>query len=694
MDTPKQKFKRYEIIEELGIGGMATVYRAYDPLFEREVALKVLKRELLEDPELRERFERETKIIARLEHAAIVPVYDVGHDNGQLFYVMRYMSGGSLSDLINEGRLGLDQAAYLLLRLADALDYAHRKGIVHRDLKPGNILFDEVGNAFISDFGIAKFAQAATRITHSGIIGTPRYMSPEQARGEETDGRSDLYTLGVLLFEILSGKAPFEATTPLALAFKHATEPAPDILTVNPNLPAELGRVLKKALQKKPAARYDTCAEFANAFLEALPADTAPNAKLITPLPPRDPKRHETPTQAPSLPEPAPRSRRNVWMIVGLAALAILAFGLWNMFGPQSAAGGSTPTPETAAPTNVPASPTPSPTAPATVTPSPTLEPTAAPVIPGIGGAVGIALTSDREVYLMDLDGRNPTQLTKTGLTKFDLQWLPGGTELLYGEGKCVYKVNVEESQPLPESLACFNVEHFDGFRVSPDGQNVAISIERRLIVMPFDLELLSTVKTVFELQSSQRICIDYIDVAVKGALWSADGRKIAVLYQSAVGQRLGDTVRIMSVDLLRCKAVDPLVLDEFPGRHFIPEGYAALPILPSHAWDGNERFLYNTFIRNGGYGELYLYDMSTAETQLLDPANGSCCYRSAVFSPDGTHVLFAFQDIARGSDSETDLYYLPVDGSGTLSPLRVPLGFFTDTRENILFALRPPPSQ
>jgi serine/threonine protein kinase len=694
VDTPKQKFKRYEIIEELGIGGMATVYRAYDPLFEREVALKVLKRELLEDPELRERFERETKIIARLEHAAIVPVYDVGHDNGQLFYVMRYMSGGSLSDLINEGRLELDQAAYLLLRLADALDYAHRKGIVHRDLKPGNILFDEVSNAFISDFGIAKFAQAATRITHSGIIGTPRYMSPEQARGEETDGRSDLYTLGVLLFEILSGKAPFEATTPLALAFKHASEPAPDILTVNPNLPPELGRVLKKALQKKPGHRYDTCAEFANAFLEALPANTAPNARLITPLPPRNPKRHETPTQAPSLPEPAPRSRRNLWMIVGLAALATLAFGLWNMFGPRSAADGSTPAPETAAPTNVPASPTPPPTASATVTPSPTLEPTAVPVVPGIGGAVGIALTSDREVYLMDLDGRNPTQLTKTGLAKFDLQWLPGGTELLYGEGKCVYKVNVEESQPLPESLACFNVEHFDGFRVSPDGRNIAISIERRLIVMPFDLELLSTAKTVFELQSSQRICIDYIDVAVKGAQWSADGREIAVLYQSAVGQRLGDTVRIMSVDLLRCRAVDPLVLDEFPGKHFIPEGYAALPVLPSHAWDGNEHFLYNTFIRNGGYGELYLYDMSSSDTQLLDPVNGSCCYRSAVFSPDGTHILFAFQDIRRGSESETDLYYLPLDGSGRLSPLRVPLGFFTDIRENILFALRPPPSQ
>ncbi|MCK6539122.1 MAG: serine/threonine protein kinase [Anaerolineales bacterium] len=310
MDTPKQKFKRYEITEELGIGGMATVYRAYDPLFEREVALKVLKRELLEDPELKERFERETKIVAKLEHAAIVPVYDVGFDNGQLFYVMRYMTGGSLSERINAGSLDLEQVAYILLRLADALDYAHRKGIIHRDLKPANILFDEVGNAFISDFGIAKFAQAATRITHSGIIGTPRYMSPEQARGEEIDGRSDLYTLGVLLFEILGGKAPFEATTPLALAFKHATEPAPDILKINPDLPPELGPILKKAMEKEPRDRYETCAEFANAFLEALPSGAAPNAKLITPLPPRPPAQARGAHSSPLGPRTSPKVQK------------------------------------------------------------------------------------------------------------------------------------------------------------------------------------------------------------------------------------------------------------------------------------------------------------------------------------------------------------------------------------------------
>ena len=280
-----QKFNRYEITEELGIGGMATVYRAYDPRFDRDVALKVLKRELLEDVRLRDRFERESKIIAKLEHAAIVPVHDVGEDNGQLFYVMRYMTGGSLAERIHNNTLTINQVAHIFNRLAEALDYAHRKGIVHRDLKPDNILFDEINNAFIADFSIAKFAQTATRITNSDILGTPRYISPEQAIGKEADGRSDQYSLAVILYEILSGRAPFEAKTPLGMALKHATEPPPNILKINPKLPKALGEVMNKVLDKKPEKRYRTCVEFANAFLEALPKSSKAVDVSATPVP-------------------------------------------------------------------------------------------------------------------------------------------------------------------------------------------------------------------------------------------------------------------------------------------------------------------------------------------------------------------------------------------------------------------------
>jgi len=683
---PAEKFSRYEMREELGIGGMATVYRAYDPMFEREVALKILKKELLEDPQVRGRFERETKIIAKLEHPVIVPVYDVGFDNGQLFYVMRYMPGKSLSEHI-EGGLTPNEIAHILLRLAAALDYAHGKGVVHRDLKPGNILFDENNNPYISDFGIAKFAQASTRMTQSGIIGTPRYMSPEQARGDEADGRSDLYSMGIILFEMLSGHTPFEATTPLAMAFKHAVEAPPSILKINPNLPEGIDVVIAKALSKQPEDRYNTCAEFTNAFLEVFPEATVLDADIITPLPPRSLK-YTVPTELPLAPKPRANSR--LWMIAGFIILTLSAFAVWRFS--QATTSASTPAPETAAPTSTLSTPTTLPTE--TITPTETSAPTI-PVNPGIGGADKIALTANNDIYLMNIDGTNVRQLTNTDLPKFDLQWLPGGAGLLYVEGKCVYKIDTSTSPATPEETACFTAEKFEGFRVSPDDRYVAISIERRLIVFPFNIELLATLPSAFELQGSSDACLDYTVVAVKSAQWSADGKSLAILYQGAVGDqlRLGDTIRVLEVDTESCQDIDPLITDEFPGRQFIPEDYEDHPVLPAYHWDGAQQFLFNTYKRNLGYGQLYLYDMSTSSARKINPINGICCYRDAVLSPDGTHILLFFQDENRGADSETKMYYIPVDqldSDITFTPIKLPVRFFPDPRANIEVALRP----
>jgi len=691
----EKKFSRYEIIEELGIGGMATVYRAYDPLFDRDVALKVLKRELLEDVQLRERFERETKIIAKLEHAAIVPVHDVGEDNGQLFYVMRYMTGGTLAKRIHNELLTINQVAHIFMRLAEALDYAHRKGIVHRDLKPGNILFDEVNNAFIADFGIAKFAQAATRITNSGILGTPRYISPEQALGEEADGHSDQYSLAVILFEILSGRAPFEAKTPMGMAMKHATEFPPDIVELNPKLPSALSDVMKKALTKEPKERYNTCVEFVSAFLEALPESSKSLDGIATPLPSWIYRNTESPTELPSqttlLGSKTASRIRLVLEIILVILIPIVIWGYPKITAPTEISI-STPGPATA--TNVPASSTSIPPAPTNV-PTDTVTPTAVPVIPSVGGAINIAFTSDRDIFLIDMDGKNPIQLTNTNIPKFELQWLPGREDILYAEGKCVYKVNVETLETEPEEIACFPDEDFEGFRVSPDGSHVAISIGHRLLVLPFDLELLSTAKTTVDLQKSESLCIDYSEVNVKSARWSSNGKSLAVLYQGAVGNltRLGEAIHILNVNLTRCEAVDPLLIDELPGRHFIPDGYDATPVLPSYHWSVNGQFVFNTYIRNGGYGELYLYDMTIGKEQHINPVNGVCCYRSATFSPDGTYISFVFQDINQGSEGVSKLYYIPVDQIGSeITPLRLPFGFFPNKTENILIALRPPP--
>lgn len=245
---------------------MATVYRAFDPRFDREVAIKVLPREMMHDPQFSSRFEREIKMIASLEHPSIVPVYDVGDDNGQPFFVMRFMNGGSLSDVIEKGSVPLEDTARIVEKIAQGLAHAHRKGIVHRDLKPDNILFDETGEPFISDFGVAKLSESTSNLTGSGVIGTPAYMSPEQAQGIEIDHRSDVYGLGVIVYQMLSGHQPYSADTPMGVVVKHITEPVPEILKVLPTLKPEIDAIIKTAMAKDRTQRYENTIELAKAL--------------------------------------------------------------------------------------------------------------------------------------------------------------------------------------------------------------------------------------------------------------------------------------------------------------------------------------------------------------------------------------------------------------------------------------------
>jgi eukaryotic-like serine/threonine-protein kinase len=313
----QQKIGRYHIRAELGRGGMATVYHAFDPEFEREVALKMLPREFLHDPDFRARFKREARIIASLEHAAIVPVYDYGEDDGQPFIVMRLMAGGSLADRLLKDPLTLPEASRLFTRIAAALDDAHSRGVIHRDLKPGNILFDRQGEPYISDFGIAKLSESSGSFTGSGrFIGTPAYMSPEQARGERSlDGRSDIYALGAILYEMLTGKMPYDADTPMGIALKHITDPVPRIRDVKPDLPAGCEEVISRAMAKERSGRYATASEMAQALSETV-SGLRPATGKYTP-------------EAASAP---PARRRPVWawavmglVVAGCAGAAMLA---------------------------------------------------------------------------------------------------------------------------------------------------------------------------------------------------------------------------------------------------------------------------------------------------------------------------------------------------------------------------------
>jgi len=261
-----EKIGRYIIKSELGRGGMATVYRAHDPSVDREVAIKVLPREMLHDPQFRSRFEREIKMVAALEHPSIVPIYDVGDEDGQPYFVMRYMTGGSLSDSIEKGKFSVQDTARIVEKIARGLAYSHRKGIIHRDLKPDNILFDDNGDPFISDFGVAKLTESSGGLTGSGVIGTPAYMSPEQAQGNDIDSRSDIYGLGVIIYQMLSGQQPYSADTPMGVVVKHITEPVPEILNLIPSLPHEVDDIIKTAMAKDRNNRYATTVDLAKAL--------------------------------------------------------------------------------------------------------------------------------------------------------------------------------------------------------------------------------------------------------------------------------------------------------------------------------------------------------------------------------------------------------------------------------------------
>src|SRR6185503_15535415 len=218
-------------------------------------------------------FQQEARIIAKLEHPHILPVFDYGESDGIAYFVMRYLEAGTLKEKMEAGRpLPLNEIDRIFNQLADALSYAHSHGIVHRDLKPANALIDSYGNIFLTDFGIAKLLESASpRLTQTdAIMGTPAYISPEQAQAQPVDQRSDIYSLGIILYEMVTGRVPFVADTPLAIIFKHVSDPLPLPSLIKPDIPASIEQVILKALAKEPQDRFATAAEYLSAWKRAL----------------------------------------------------------------------------------------------------------------------------------------------------------------------------------------------------------------------------------------------------------------------------------------------------------------------------------------------------------------------------------------------------------------------------------------
>jgi eukaryotic-like serine/threonine-protein kinase len=327
---PGSTFGSYRIVAPLGRGGMAAVYEAHDPSLDRRVALKVLPAEFLHDPAFADRFRQEARVAARLEHPHIVPIHAYGIEGGRPWMAMRLVPGGSLAERVRRAPLSPGETASILRDVAEALDFAHARGVVHRDVKPANVLLDEAGRAYLADFGIARMLEGSSVATATGLIqGTPSYMAPEQAMGAKVGGLADVYALGVVAFECLTGRVPYTGTTPVAILMKHVQEPVPEP-TESEVAPA-LTAALRRCLAKAPAERWPTAGAFAIAVERAVSGSTPPDLAASPAIASRA---EPTSSLALAPPAPAPSARASVGRNLVLAAVgAALALVLLVLGG-------------------------------------------------------------------------------------------------------------------------------------------------------------------------------------------------------------------------------------------------------------------------------------------------------------------------------------------------------------------------
>jgi predicted Ser/Thr protein kinase len=625
-----QTIGRYEVKRELGRGGMSTVYHAYDPRFKRDVAIKVLPREFLHDPLFRARFEREAETIAALEHPAIVPVYDFGEDDGQLYLVMRYMGGGSLADRIEKGPLSLSRTVAILHRLAPALDKAHSLGVVHRDLKSANILFDEDDNSFLSDFGIAKLTETSFGLTGTGsMIGTPAYMSPEQARGDPgVDGRSDLYSMGVILFEMLTGELPFEADTPMGIAIKHITDPVPRVLHFQPDLPPRCEAVILRAMNKEPNNRYENTEAMVAELSAAVSGDLSGRSTdpgLGAPGYTKPPDTKELPAVSEG------GAKVPVWGFIaaGVLVVGVLAFFI---FGPTLGLLPAVPAvSNTQAPLGTDATEVAGPTAKVTAT-EPVIEvvtPTPRPSGRGLGGSNGTMLfvsgpEGEGQVYVANLTCADSAELCGSGLTQLTRVTLnnrrpaisPDGTLVAFdgreGDVRNIYAVAIDGSGQ--KKLTDSNGNDYSA-AWSPDGKKIVFVSERdgspQLYIMNADGS------------GETRITNNQYDDL--SPAWSPDGKKI--LFHS----RRNGNLDIFTLDT-SCLS-QPSTCDAGQTRLTTDSGSDYTPVWSP---DGSQIVFIS---ERDGNPEIYsMHADGTNQTRLT---NSSIADFSAVFSPDGTKIIF-----------------------------------------------------
>ncbi len=326
----------YRVIEKLGQGGMATVYKAYHAALDRYVALKVLHPAFGEDANFEARFQREARLVAKLDHPNVVPVYDYSEHEKQPFLVMKFIEGETLKARMARGPLAADELAKIIGAVGAALGYAHKMGVLHRDIKPSNVLLTPDGSVYLADFGLARIASAGeSTLSGDMIMGTPQYISPEQAMGKkELDEGTDIYSFGVMLYEMVVGQVPFNADTPFSIIHDHIYTPLPIPHAINPAVPEPVERVLLKALSKERADRYATVEEMTTAFKQAWQVAGVPMKGTTITMPPQerkpapasvaDLKKEAAPAaQTAARAEPKPKKKRPGWMYAAGAVLLV-----------------------------------------------------------------------------------------------------------------------------------------------------------------------------------------------------------------------------------------------------------------------------------------------------------------------------------------------------------------------------------
>ncbi len=639
----------YEILSQVGQGGMATVFLARQRSMNRNVALKFLPNAFMNDEAYLQRFEREVRIVAQLEHRNIVPVYDFGEFEDQPYIAMRYMLAGSVEELLAAGRIPLPRVLSIVEQVASALDYAHRNGILHRDLKPSNILLDDGGGVFITDFGIARIlGEGGSNITTQGVVGTPSYMSPEQARGEPLDGRSDVYSLGVMLFELSTGSRPFESETPYSIAVMHVTMPPPSPRDVEPSVTSAVEAVILRALHKQPDKRYATAGELAQALRIAAdlpasadnpaalerstaPVDQAPSPTLAAP---NDlPGTGEDTSQIPKLRftrrlEPI-RKGRKVWLGaaagggIGCLLLSVLLITAVSLLGIISGDSGDLdPATKSALAVDDPIA-----TATATTLSSTAIATQASAdtslkaTLTALGAAADATFTAEaelrRERPTATSSGIQPVGVRERPTLQSALQ--PASGELLY----FARRESSASSQPIFEivtlDLSTWEERRFDAGasstypQPSPDGRWIVFQSDR-----DGDFEIYLANRHGGQLrQLTQNSIWDRLPA------WSPDGGWI--IYSS-------DSRGDQTFDLYRMRPTgeeqQPLFSDGWRNSHarYSPGGNAVV-------------FTAGQQVRDASTWELRLLDLGSRDSTLLT-AN-DIRDASPVFSPDGERILY-----------------------------------------------------